>query len=472
MNSPTPRPNHPDRLEKSTDFTAFDAYIDANTDRFIRRMQDLVRIPSVSAQGGPGMQQAADAVLDLCRTLGFDARAVEVTPGQPPFILAEMGPKDAARTMMIYNHYDVQPAEPLDLWTAPPFDVTERDGLLLGRGTADNKGNLSLRLSAIEAYRETIGELPLRVLFVIEGEEEMGSPQIAAFSRQHADLLKGVDGCWWEAGGINDKGQNTLTMGLKGLAALEFHAKVMDRDSHSAGGGILPNAIWRLMDALTTLRQPDGNLTIDGLNEHLAPLNPRDLAIIAQSDWEEGPMLSRMGIKQLLGGRKGKEAEIQLVLRPCMSINGIIGGYTGAGGKTVIPCEATAKSDIRLVPNLTPELVLELVQAHLARRGFDDITVAESETGLRPAKTDPGAPIVRAAQAAVLAATGLPAELIPNMAGSGPMYDLCDMHGIDTVGLGTGNPNSRAHAPDENIRRDDFVMGMKIAGRFFAEFAG
>lgn len=453
------------------DFSTFDAYIDTHTDRFIQRLRDLVRLPSVSAQGGPAMRQIADAVLALCLSLGYDARQVEVNPGQPPFIIAEMGPKDAQRTLMIYNHYDVQPPEPLNLWTVPPFDVTERDELLLGRGVADNKGNLTIRLSAIEAYRATIGELPLRVIFVIEGEEEMGSPQIAAFSQQHADLLRTCDGCWWEAGSVNEQGQNSITMGLKGLVALEFHAKVMERDSHSANGGILPNAIWRLMEALTTLRQPDGSLTIDGLAEHLAPLNPKDLAIIADSEWSEDPLLVRMGIRELLGGRKGKEAEIQLVLRPCMSLNGIIGGYTGAGGKTVIPSEATVKSDIRLVPNLTPELVFNLVKAHLSRRGFDDITVTESEAGLRPSKTDPGAPIVKAAQAAILAATGMAAELVPNMAGSGPMYDLCDIHGIDTIGVGAGNPDSRAHAPDENLRRADFVMGMKIAGRFLAEFA-
>jgi acetylornithine deacetylase/succinyl-diaminopimelate desuccinylase-like protein len=453
------------------DFSEFDAYIDAHRDRFIQRLADLVRLPSVSAQGGPAMRQTAEAVRDLAQSIGLDARLVEINPGEPPFVVAEIGPADAQRTLMIYNHYDVQPPEPLELWTSPPFELVQRDGKLFGRGTADNKGNLTVRLSAIEAFRHTFGELPLRIVFVIEGEEEMGSPQMAQFSQQQAELLRQCDGCWWEAGSVNDKGQTTVTMGLKGLVALEFHAKVMERDSHSAAGGILPNAIWRLMEALTTLRRPDGTLTIDGLAQHLAPLNPGDLELIAASSWTEESVLRRFQIKELLGGRKGKEAEIHLVLHPCMSINGIIGGYTGKGGKTVIPCEATAKTDIRLVPNLTPELVRDLVRAHLDRRGFSDIHIQESEAGLRPAKTDPKAPIVQAAKQAILDATGKPADLVPNMAGSGPMYDLCDVHGIPTIAMGVAYSDSRGHAPDENIRIDDFVTGMKIAGRFFHAFA-
>ncbi len=453
------------------DFSAFDAYIDAHQEQFIQRLAELVAIPSVSAQGGPPMRQAAEAVRDLARSIGLEARLVEVDPGQPPFVLAEIGPTDAPRTLMIYNHYDVQPPEPLELWDSPPFQLQQREGKLYGRGTADNKGNLTVRLSAIQAYRETLGELPLRILFVIEGEEEMGSPQMARFSQQQAALLRQCHGCWWEAGGVNDKGQSTLTMGLKGLAALEFHAKVMARDSHSAAGGVLPNAIWRLMEALTTLRRPDGTLTIDGLAEHLAPINPRDLELIAASDWDEQGMLEAFGIQELLGGRRGKEAEIQFLLRPCMSINGIIGGYTGPGGKTVIPCQATAKTDIRLVPNLTPELVRRLVREHLDRRGFHDIQIRESELGLRPAKTDPDAPIVQAAARAIQEATGKPAALAPNMAGSGPMYDLCDAHGIPTIAMGVAYRDSRGHAPNENIRLADFLTGMKIAGRFFHQFA-
>jgi acetylornithine deacetylase/succinyl-diaminopimelate desuccinylase-like protein len=373
---------------------------------------------------------------------------------------------------MIYNHYDVQPPDPWDEWTSPPFEPQLRDGKLYARGVADNKADLVARLTAIRAYQETVGPLPLRLLYVIEGQEEMGSPRLFDFARKQQHLLVGVDGCLWEFGYKSTQERPVVNLGVKGILSVELRVATASSDAHSGNGGLFPNAAWRLVEALHTLRDPAGQVTIDGLPGHVRPPSPRDLALLAEIPHDDEAVQAAYGLRQgFLGGLAGAAAVRRLLLEPALTINGLLSGYTGPGSKTVIPARAMAKLDLRLVPDLTPDLARQLLRDHLDRRGYADVEIVQSESGLMPMRTDPGAGIVQAVTAALRSVSANPPLVYPSSAGSGPMYELCGAAGIPVASWGVGWHNSRAHAPDESIRLADFMEGIKVMGRLLDNFA-
>jgi acetylornithine deacetylase/succinyl-diaminopimelate desuccinylase-like protein len=449
-------------------YQALDAYVDAHVSEFVDRLIALCRIPSVAAEGGLAIVQAADAVVDLCRQAKVAAELVP-TDGGPPIVLGHTGRGE--RRLLIYDHYDVQPPDPLDEWITPPFAPAIRNGALFARGVADNKGNLVARLCAVQAYREALGELPLGLTFVFEGEEEIGSPHLDGFARAHAELLRTMDGCIWEAGYRDEADRPTISLGLKGILSIELHVRTASTDAHSANGGLYPNAIWRLVEALHSLRAPDGTVLVDCFLDPIRPPAAADTALLERWMFDAEAIQRRMGMAGFLGGLSGVAALRRLIFEPTCTINGMVGGYTGPGSKTVIPARAMAKLDFRLVPELTPELALALVKAHLVRRGFDDVDVVEIECGLMPARTDPAAPIVRSALDAMAEVYGIDAIVHPSMAGSGPMYQLCQAYGIPAVSLGVGWSQSRVHAPNESVRIADFIQGIKVMGRVYGGFA-
>ncbi len=452
----------------TADFSQFDAYVEAHASDFVARLQALCRIRSVAAEGGPAMHEAAELVARLSHQAGLDVAQVSVQ-GAPPVVLAQGGA--GSRGLMIYNHYDVQPPDPLDEWRVPPFEAAIVDGVLYARGVADNKSNVVARLAAVEAYRATVGELPVRLACVFEGEEEVGSLHLAQFAADHAALLRTLDGCVWEAGYKDEAERPVIMLGLKGVVSLLVRVRVMNADAHSGNGGLYPNAAWRLIEALSTLRQPDGRVTIDGLWDHIQPPSAAEEDALRTIPFEAEAIQRHLGIAGFLGALAGEAALRRLMFEPTCTINGIWGGYTGPGSKTVIPAQANAKLDIRLTPNLTPALVLDLVADHLARRGFTDVAVTEEEEGLMPARTDPTAPIVQAAIAALADVHGQPPVVQPTSAGSGPMYQLCQAYDIPAVSLGVGWAHSNAHAPNESMRLSDFVEGIKVIGRLIDRFA-
>ncbi len=443
------------------DFAAFDGYVEAHADQFLAQLIDLVRIPSVAAQG-LGMTEAAQATLALCQQVGLAARLVPVGDGAP-VVVAEGGTGE--HKLMLYDHYDVQPPDPLDEWRSPPFEPEIRDGLLYGRGVADNKGNLVARLAAIQAYQETLGPLPTQVLCVFEGEEEIGSPHLGQFARENQELLAGVEGCLWEAGYRYDSDRATVSLGLKGIVAVDLHVRTADVDAHSGNGGLLPNAAWRLVEALNSLRRPDGSLSVDGLLEQVVSPSAADLALLEEIPFDAAAFAQRFGARAPLGDLQGQEALARWFYQPSLSINGLTSGYQGQGTKTVIPCQASAKLDFRLVPKLTPDLTVSLLRQHLSRRGFEEVEVVGAEVGEMPARSAPESPFVQAAIAALADVEPEPPVVYPLLPGSGPMHQLCQAWGIPAASFGVGNADSRTHAPNENIRLADFVTGIKVVGR-------
>ena len=447
-------------------FAAFDAYVRARQQEYIDELMALVCVPTVSAQQS-GIHETARIVLERTTRAGFAATAERVAGG-PPTIVGEQG--SGARTLLVYDHYDVQPPDPLDEWTTPPFEPAIRDGVLYGRGTADNKGNLMARLQAIEAYKATVGALPLRVRVLFEGEEEIGSEHLSEFTRTHADRLW-ADGCIWEAGYKDAAGRPTVSLGLKGICFVDLTVRGAKLDAHSSVGGIVPNAAWRLVWALASLKNERDQITVDGLMDHVRQPSAADLAVLDRLPFDEAGWKRIHGIDGFVGGLRGTALKQKYFLEPTCTICGLTSGYQGDGSKTVLPAVARAKVDFRLVPDLTPELVRGLLRTHLDRRGFSDVEITPHH-GERPSRWPADTDVAKAAIAATRSAYGTEPVVYPLMAGSGPMAQVCDQLGIPAVGFGSGNAGSANHAPNENIAILDYIDHIRAFGRFLHAFAG
>lgn len=444
---------------------AFDQYIETSKDRFIGELQALVRQPSISAQNA-GMKETADLVRARLDKLGCQTKLIPVKDGYP-VVFGEIG--EGRRTLMIYDHYDVQPPEPLDLWTSPPFAAEIRQGRLYARGVADNKGNLMSRIQAVETWLATRGPLPLRIIFVVEGEEEIGSPHLGDFAAANRDLLK-ADGCLWESGYKDIDGRVNLTFGLKGICYLELEAHGANRDMHSAYATIIPNPAWRLVWALDTLKTPDDRISVDGLMDHVRQPTEKELELLKAIPFDEAKQKANFGIPAFIRNLSGLDLMKKHLFEPTCTICGFLSGYTGPGSKTVLPSTAMVKLDFRLVPNLTPEIVMDLLRKHLDKRGFTDIIIRQSD-GEMPALSPVDGPLAQASIAAAEKVYGHKPVIYPLMAGSGPMYPLCQALGIPTTSGGSGDANSNVHAPNESISLDNYVQAIKYVGELIRQFA-
>jgi acetylornithine deacetylase/succinyl-diaminopimelate desuccinylase-like protein len=450
------------RLER---MGSFETYVEAHKDQFLAELVAFCAQPSIAAQG-VGVEEMAALVRERLGRLGAEVQLLPVNHGSP-VIYGEIGAGE--RTLLIYNHYDVQPPDPLEEWTSPPFEPTVREGKLFARGVADNKGNFLARAQAVEAWQATQGPLPLKLKFFLEGEEEVGSPHLVDFAAGHADLLR-ADGCLWEGGGLDEADRPVLTLGLKGIQYLELRARGAKSDLHSSLATLVPNPAWRLVWALATLKDEEDHITIDGYMEHVADPTEAEWAMLRAIPFEEEEQRQRYGIPEFIRGLTGVEALKKHLYEPTCTICGFRAGYIEEGSKTVLPSQAMVKLDLRLVPDLTPELVLRLLREHLDRRGFTDIEIAPF-AGEHPARSSPDAPIVQAANTAIESVYGQPPVVYPLVAGSGPMYPLSQALGIPAVSMGVGYPGRNAHAPNENIRLGDYWMGIRFMGELIRHFA-
>ena len=316
-------------------------------DRAVAELQRLIRQPSVAAQG-VGITETVALVTELVEASGGKVRVLsEGVPGNP-VIYAEFD-GESEKTLLFYNHYDVQPAEPLHEWTAEPFGGEIRDGNLYGRGTSDNKGEIAVRLAAIRAVREQNGgRLPCRVKFMIEGEEEIGSPALYPALDRYASLFT-ADACIWEFGNVDGDGRPQLYGGVKGMAYMQFWVRHASVDLHSAMAAVVDNPAWRLTWALGTLKAPDGRVQVAGFYDGITPASPEQRAVAGQIPFDAEGLKRTYGIRRsLLTEQAPLDAVDALVFQPTCTICGLEAGYTGLGAKTVLPKEAQAKIDCRL----------------------------------------------------------------------------------------------------------------------------
>lgn len=442
-------------------FTRFDRYVERNAQSFIERLQALCRMPSVAARG-TGMRAVAETVEQMMQRAGGGTRLFRLGSGYP-IIYAEFGA--GSHCFLVYGHYDVQPVGSLTEWTSGPFAAQVIGNKLYARGAANSKGDLVARLAAIEAYQKSFGKLPFCLRYIVEGEDALGSPSLYQFATEHADLLR-AHGAIWDDGYIDERGRLVISLGFKGIAFVELRAHGARTDIHSKWGGIVPNPAWRLVHALATLLSPDGEITVDDYMRHVAPLDEEDLRLLASVELDEEGLKREFRIESWARGLSGSELVRELVFGPTCTICAIQTGHTETGPRTALPGTAAARVDFRLVPNLTPELVLRLLREHLDRRGFDDIEI--SVLARAPvAKSSARSLVARAAVASANEVYGTEPIIYPLDPASGPVGALCGAVEPPTpvVSFGIGYEGSNPHGPDENIRLEDFIQGIKYFGR-------
>lgn len=442
-----------------------DAFVREHLDRYVADTIRLCAQPSISARG-EGIAVCADLVAGMLAEHGLEVQKI-ATPGNPVIVGHADG--KSPRTLLCYNHYDVQPPEPLELWTSPPFEPTIRDGNLYARGAADDKGEMVSRLAAIDAVRAAHGgELPCGVTLVVEGEEEVGSPNIAQFVQEHLDLLHS-QGAIWEIGSLDPEDRPICALGFRGMLSVEFSVQAMTRDAHSGSAHIFPNAAWRLLWALASLKGPDERIRIAGHYDNVLPPTEGDRRLLDQMSAHEEILRQAYGVREFVRGATGKELN-RAVFEPTCNICGITTGYQGPGTKTVIPAQASAKVDFRLVPDQEPDEILAKLRAHLDREGFADVTVTRLGS-MAPSKTPADDPFVALTARTGEEVYGKPSLLDPLMGGSSPSYAFSGPLGnIPVVLAGVGYWGSRAHAPDEHIRLVDFRQGIRHVARILAGF--
>ncbi|MCK9504380.1 MAG: M20/M25/M40 family metallo-hydrolase [Porticoccaceae bacterium] len=427
----------------------------------VDELSRLLAQPSVAAQN-LGIEDCAELVADALKLRGFSV-SIMPTGGSPVVFGERKGQGDA--TLISYNHYDVQPAEPLELWDSPPFEPTLRDGRLYARGVSDNKGNFTARLHAIDAILDREGELPCNVKFIVEGEEEIGSVNLEPFVRANKDLLAG-DVCVWEVGGVDHENAPIQMLGLRGICYVELRVRTATQDVHSGtGGSLFPNAAWRLVWALSTLKDPCENILLPGFYESVIPPTPREKELLAQLPDMRAHYREVYGLEGFLKGVDDPlELAIQAVYQPTCTICGLNSGYQGEGSKTVLPAEASAKVDFRLVPDQRPQQVLAQLREHLDAHGFSDIEIVD--LGGNPgARTDPDHPAVVLAVRAAEDVYDKPTRINPMIGGSGPNFMFQEYLGVPIISNGANDADSRAHAPNESISLDLYAKAAKHFAR-------
>ena len=441
-----------------------DAFLERELDTYIAETARLCAQPSVSAKG-EGIHGCAELVADLLSRHGFQVQQI-ATAGNPIIVGHAAGASE--RTLLCYNHYDVQPAEPFELWTSPPFEPVVRDGALYARGAADDKGELVARVAAVAAVRAAHGgTLPCGVTLVVEGEEEIGSPHIAQFVWDHPDLLR-CHGAIWEEGRVDPNGNPGLVLGYRGVLAVELAVEVLARDAHSGSASILPSAAWRLVWALESLKGPDERIRIAGFYDDARPPSELDRQLLAAKPSYEEETRRIYGVKEFIRGVTG-EALNAAVFEPTCNIQGITTGYQGSGMKTVIPARAAAKLDFRLVPDQDPDDILAKLRAHLHSAGFSDVTVMRIGA-MWPARVAADDPLVKLTIRTGDEVYGKPTVVTPMVGGSSPVYAFAGPLGIPVVNPGVGYWDTRAHSPDEHVRLQDFLNGARQIARIIDGF--
>lgn len=443
-------------------------YIDEHHDEAIKKLIELCSFETVSAQNR-AIKETGEWVAKELRDLGFETQIIEKPEGLPaqPVVYAE-AKGTSPRTLLFYDHYDVQPEEPLELWKTPPFEPVLKDGKLYGRGTFDNKGNIAARFAAIKAWREVRGDLPCGVKFCIEGDEEIGSPAMEAFVERHQELLA-ADACIWEGGGVTWEGLPMITLGVKGLLYVELQVQTISHDAHSSYGTVFPNAAWRLVWALNTIKGEDERIQIEGWYDDVRPLTPEERAAVEKLPQEHAATLKAYNIDRSTTGVTGVEYNIRHLFEPTATIDGLSSGYEGPGPKTVLPAYAMAKVDFRLVNDQDPNDLMTKLRAHLDKHGFDDVKVVNLG-GEHPARTPVTDPLVQIMLDALTPVYGDNPVITPTMAGTGPLYPFVTTLKLPTADCGIGYPDAAIHAPNENIRTEDFRKGTKAIAALLERF--
>jgi acetylornithine deacetylase/succinyl-diaminopimelate desuccinylase-like protein len=446
------------------------AYVESNRQRYLAELKEVLSIPSVSSQSkyNAETRRCAEWISDQMRIIGLNNVQILETAGHP-IVYGDWMEAPGNPTVLFYGHYDVQPVDPIELWTSPPFEATMRGDYLYARGAADDKGQLFIHFKAVEAFMKTVGRLPVNIKMIIEGEEEIGSVHLDDFIRQHKDLLKS-DLVVISDSGMFAKGVPSVCYGLRGLAYFEIEVTGPNRDLHSGSfGGAIHNPIQALCEMIASLHDKDGTIKVDGIYKNVQKLSNMERKSYKKLPWDDKTFGKNLGVKELYGERGFTTIE-RLWARPTLECNGIWGGYTGEGAKTVLPSKAYAKISMRLVPHQTSEKVVKLFERHMKKIAPKTVQVkVKTLHSGEPAITPIESPGVKAAVSALEKGFGKK-PLYQREGGSIPIVtQFKQILGIDTVLLGFGLPDENAHAPDEHLSLDNFFGGIRTTVHFYSE---
>ncbi len=443
-------------------------YVDKNFSSLVSDLQKLIRQPSVSAKN-LGLDKCSRLVVNMMKKSGIHAELLYTKKGVPAAIYGEVKSKqNPGKTLLFYNHYDVQPEEPVELWDDEPFSGKIIGNKIFGRGSADDKGELITRIKAVESFLKTTGDVPCNIKFFIEGEEEIGSVHIEDYLKKYQEKLA-CDAVIWEFGYVDEKDRPVISLGMKGLLYVELSKTESIRDAHSSLAVIIENPAWRLVEALKTLRGSDGTVLIKDWYKEVDKFTKEDLRIIASEPFDETSFKKEYGIKKFVGNKKGVAIKKALVGEPTCNIAGFTSGYEGPGAKTVLPSKALVKIDFRLIPKMDPKKQLIRLKNHLRQNGFGDIkvTLIHGEAAARTGISDP---FVKTVKKAADESFGR-SILSVSSAGTGPMFSFVKFLHSPCIAIGSTYVFSRIHSPNEFARIDLLKKTTKCMCKIIRNFA-
>ncbi len=437
-------------------------YIDEHLPLYLDGLIQLCAQPSISAQH-LGMQEMGEVIITRLQNLSLNT---QLLGGDTPLIYGEL-PMGAPRTLLLYNHYDVSPPGPLELWQYPPFAPHLDEGILYARGVANDKGNIAAGLAALDAYQQVIGQPPVNIKWLIDGEGEIGSPHLTSIIEENRELLQ-ADGCIWGSGSVAEDGTPLLALGSKGLLRVVLEVQTAPTDLHSIQGAIVPNAAWRLVWALSRLKDAREEVLIDGFYDTLLPAEDNEIALLRALPNTASLLAQQWGMEQLLLGLKGFQLHYTQLLTPTCTINAISSYTMAEDSRMLIPSQARAYLDFHLVPDQDPEDIFAKLQHFLKANGFDDIQ-ARMIYGSKPARTPVDAPLVQLVRRTVTITYGREPYLLPLTNSSSPMYPFRQILDLPIVIAGIGYPGDNRDAPNEHIRVRDFAASIKHMAMIFEE---
>jgi acetylornithine deacetylase/succinyl-diaminopimelate desuccinylase-like protein len=443
--------------------------VDAGVTPSLEQLKAYCRLPTISAEKKAQPETAAH-VRALLSELGFEAREY-TTDGGPPVVYGHLTADEKLPTLLMYQHYDVQPVDPIDEWRHDPFDPVIEGERFLARGCGDTKGNLIAQLLAVKAWQQASGNLPINLKFVVEGEEEVGSPHFPKFVEEHRDILK-ADGATIEGGDHMADGRPRIELGCKGILYVDLVCRTATVDQHSSYAAITPNPVWRLIDCLDRLRAQNGKILIPRWYEGAREPTPEELRFLRRTALKVEDLKEHWGVRSLRGEPSPYRVVRTLLYSPTCTICGIVSGYTAEGTKTVNPAVARAKLDFRLVPGMRIDAQLEKLREYLAAEGFDDVEIVPHKEQLQPSAIAMNERVVRAAIEGARDVGFKAPEVWPWSPGASANGFFNDVMGVPSIlGPGVSYDGSNYHAPNENIRLPDFRLGARHMAAMIGRFA-
>jgi acetylornithine deacetylase/succinyl-diaminopimelate desuccinylase-like protein len=452
--------------------------VDSEMKGLISDLQTLIRQPSISAKK-QGLTECAFLVFQIMVRAGINSEVLNLSPHESnqkkgaiaPIVYGEVKSKmnPDSKTILFYNHYDVQPVEPVEFWDSDPFSGKVEGNNIYGRGSADDKGELITRIKAVEYFLKKTGDVPCNIKFIVEGEEEIGSVNIEKYLSKYRHKLA-ADGVIWEFGYVDEKNKPIISLGMKGLLYVELVAKGPSQDVHSSLAVLIENPAWRLIQALNTIRSTNGKILIRDWYKEVREFTPDELDNISQERFNEREFKSHYGVDKFVNDVQGIEVRKALVGMPTCNIAGLIAGYAGQGAKTVLPSTALAKLDFRLVPDMDPKKQLRRLANHLKNYGFGDVGIKFIH-GDSASRTPINLLFVKQVKDSAAEAFGVEPIVSVSSSGTGPMHSFVKILGAPCVSVGSTSIYARIHSPNEFARIDLLNKATKCIAVIIEKFS-